>query len=523
VRRSPDDSRMQRHLTPVTAIFAALILVGALAVLMMNSSWLLPGPTDDSIQYLTAAESFVDGDGFRVPFSSWASASDTAPLRHYPPGFSAAIGGVMTLTGVRSDVAALWILAVSGGLSLGLTFLIGYWTGGMVSGFLAAGLVALLPSFSTLHIGVWSEPLFLALTLATVALLVRWPDRRMVPVILAALSLAVRYVGFANVALVVVWGLGRDREESRLKRWVNGVASMVPALLFLLFWARSSESGGGTVRSLGSYWHLGSPLGGIQTLPAEWLVGGPPFYSAPTWQSWAGLTILGALAWLTWRIWPASEMRRERRLWWVTATYFPLYAATIIGSRLVLDPDIPMEQRIWFPALLLLTIAFGVALPRVLERFRPRQAVVLGGILLLWVGALAYRGAQEMAESATDGRYYSHVDWRDSGFAAWAREVAPSLGTVYSNRPEVLHFFSGTHPKQLVRAGEDESAWEKAYEIRPGPIVLVDPAKLSDPDIGRMMQRLGLRVAARGNRFLVLQGPPSDTMPATPAELPASN
>src|SRR5579862_7829665 len=145
------------------------LTLGALAFALVLLGTRPPGPGlyGDSAGYLGAAESLVHAGTLRVPFASYVSADSTSPLRQWPPGFSMAIAAPMAL-GIPAVASARLVIAASAAVTVALTV----WLLGAAWGALAALVLGLTASVVSVHLDVLSEPLFIAVTVATLAVMV---------------------------------------------------------------------------------------------------------------------------------------------------------------------------------------------------------------------------------------------------------------------------------------------------------------------------------------------------------------
>src|SRR5476649_441197 len=75
-----------------------------------------PGLDPDALAYLGAGKSLAHGHGLRVPSSVWTSTDTTAPLVHFPPGFSAAIS-LGVLAGATPVNAARFVEATAAAIT----------------------------------------------------------------------------------------------------------------------------------------------------------------------------------------------------------------------------------------------------------------------------------------------------------------------------------------------------------------------------------------------------------------------
>lgn len=340
-----------RHLVTVLLLAAA----GSLGVLGINQSWLAPGAMSDAVEYLTAAQSFEEHGQFEIPVSEWNSPDSVARLAHYPPGLSMLISVPMDF-GFRLYPSALVVMAISSGLALAFAYLLASELGGPWAGLLSALMLFIMPVCAKINLSVWSEPSYVAATLAMLYVMVSRPRWAWAYGFLAAAGVAIRYVGVAGVATATLWaGVqgGTRRERIALAATAAG-----PSLGFLAFWHHYVAAGGGTVRTIGWYGGLGPNLVQFRNMLIEWLV--------PTGSSGAGWVVVGALS-LAFTMLLAVRgtdlWQRERACkgLGLLAAFVAFYTATVVASRLFVDPFIPFDARLFLPVLVLGVLAFAIS------------------------------------------------------------------------------------------------------------------------------------------------------------------
>jgi len=147
-----------RALLVVGAVTAALLLVA-----VTHGHGL--GLSLDSIVYARAATSTVERGALDVPLTWWDAKASEVPLAHFPPAFPLALAEIGAATGATPYAVARWLNAVCLFAILLILFLPIADNGAAV-----VVMIALLagPSFATMYLWLWSEPLFLLL--AVVAL-----------------------------------------------------------------------------------------------------------------------------------------------------------------------------------------------------------------------------------------------------------------------------------------------------------------------------------------------------------------
>lgn len=432
-----------RHWTMAFCLF----VLGALVVLEINDSPFLPAAHADSVEYMEAGQSMANGNGLALPLASWASRDSVSTLAHFPPGMSVAIGSIMKTTGVRKHVAALWLLALACGLSLGFAFLVGAVVGGWGAGLAAALLIGVMPPFVLTHTAVWSEPLYLVLVLVALFLMIRWPDRTVLLGAVAAASVMVRYLGLAVVVGAAAWTYLRTRSVRR------AVLTAAPGTLAFGAWTLWTRNQGGAVRAPGEY--TVSLADTLRELP-----GAIQFWLAPGLPLGAGLVILTGVVFAFWK---APRSLRAPLLLLV------LTHLGVIGlSRLTIDVRIPFDARMLLPV-------FALAmLPPAVVLFERRMVGVTA--LLAWASLAGIEDVQGVRSLQANGSYYSSATWITSPLTHWVDNRSRGLA-IYSNEPALMPFLCGRHARRLPLGTHDFDAFARQWRKRPGAIIVVNPMR----------------------------------------------
>lgn len=487
---------------PTTRLLLAIVLggVGAVGVLSINASPLTPGMHADAVQYVSAARSFAESGAFRIPVASWRTPLTPTPLSHFPPGFPALIAVPISM-GVQPITAALWIVALSAGVALALAFLLGARISGPWGGLLGALLLLVTPALLRLHLAVWSEPTYLALTLALLYAMARSPTRSGVHGLLAGAGLAVRYVGVAGTAAAALWAARGARTGTERVRRVGLAVS--PSLVLTGWWYLSAGVGGGAVRRVGWYPDIGANLAQLDDLAVDWLVPG-----TLAGGRWMALLLLAAATGVVWLAKRDGLWSREAVSTVATSSlvYVCCYAAVLFGSRILLDPAIPFDFRLFSPVLVLATIGLGASAAWVMANRGNLVTGVVAAGLVAWVGFAWVDDRSGVRAVNAGGLYYTQQVWVSSPLVGWIRETPTGFETTYSDEPELLHFVTGRHATRLPRASErsDLAEFQAVFEGTPGPVVLFNPQQSEDLSESIVTEAIPVRPVIRTAEGVVL-------------------
>lgn len=475
---------------------ATLALLVVLAGLVTRDG---PAVTPDSVQYLSAAHHVAAGEGVTTSITELTSTAPSAPFAAWPPLFPASLGlmiraGVSPFTAPRIFNLACLALSV---LALG-------WVAREAAGPAAVSTTLLLYALCfypvLLASFVWSEPLYIALSLLSLGCVGRglrsrsgFPGSLVAAGILAGAAMLTRYIGFTLIAATAagLWLLLMHRPPRDLARAL--AAYLVPAGLLGGGWLVRNrlETGYFFGEARPDAWFGWDRVLGdaVRTLWMDWT--GPVARHPGLWAAiLAGAGALGALFILGFlatrlnllRVSPPSTEGGLAYVLWLYVVAFVL--GMIFLSRAVgFDPLNTRYLAPCYPMALILAVMVFRYLSGV-DRRRPpgnrARNLVATGILLLAAPQLAATavlvGRAGHEERTVSYPYWTSTQWDD---AAWNTD--PGLaraqefsrhGLVVSNLWDLVGIRSGGATKALPEItwpGFPERLW-----ALPGAVIAVD-------------------------------------------------
>jgi hypothetical protein len=473
-----------------------------------------PGLDPDALSYLGAAESLVAHGEYRIPTAPWASPDSTAPLAHFPPGYPTALAVPVAL-GMSPPQGARLVEALAAGVTIStLVLLIGAATT-TIAGVLLAVALLVTPAMAEVHLSVLSEPLFLACLALTLAGMVAAPDRPLRAGLPAALAAIVRYAGASLVGAVALWQLGRPGPlRLRLRR---AAVAVTPAVLLQGIWVLRTHHVGASaaIRQFAVYGDLAFTLRqGNETL-RDWIIPVVDPSSSDVPHRGAIALVAGLLL----IVLTISAARRARglalarrasdrpppspvdawRLLRASALLLLCYLGMVAASRLLADPNIPLDDRLLSPALLLATVILATTIAlwwRGPHPAPPRLALAVA--LAAWGIASASVTLDEARGALDYGSDFAGDQWRHSALLDWARtDGAPH--PLYTNWPAAVYFHLHRPSRELP--GDDDldglAAFADTLRRRNGRILAFDVAAKATISNAALLAQPGLRVVAR--------------------------
>ena len=454
-----------------------------------------PGLDPDSMSYLGAAESLVRHGTLRIPSARWSDADSTEALGHFPPGFPLAIAVPVALGAVPAQ-AARGVEAVAAFATVALAVWLVGAAAGSGAGLLAGVVLLVTPSFAFDHWQVISEPLCLALLMATLALMT-WSKRPWTYGLAAAAAGMVRYAAFASTGAVILWAFGlKGSWRERLRRAAIAAA---PSVIFQGLWVLRAVLESAEVRSFGLRGGLGAAFGELAGTVGSWLA---PAVSAP-WLRGAAAVAVAALAGVVLaraaRRSPAVEAAGSpRRLLAATGLLAGCYAAFVLFSRLFVDETLPFDQRMLSPFIVLAEVGAVLAFAEEWHDWSGRVRAAAAVAWLVWLAGSAATTVRDVADALDGGWGYASDEWRGSPLGAWLR-TAGRDAAVFSNNTATAWFVTHRPTRTVPESLDAESvaAFGRVLSERRGVLVRFpfDLEEGAPPD--SLANRLGLSEMAR--------------------------
>ena len=430
--------RMKRAARPALAALLLLAVATAVGAFLMTARH-GPGVTPDSVTYLAAAAGLRDGDGLR--------GADGGAYVAFPPLLPALLALVSGGRQSAVDVSR-GLNAAAYGVTVFLTgLLVLRCTGSGAYGTLAGAAVAVSRPMLLDAIHIWSEPLFVALSMAALFLAAEGVRRQSTPQILAAGALAglaamTRYAGLALAPVVVAAAIAGRRRGRRalLPAVVVATEAMLPPALWI---ARNlAVSGTATGTRYPSAEALPDVAHDTALALSRWAV---PLAVGDRPRLLATVGTLAALAAGAW--WASRRADADWRRPAALITGFSvLYLAYLVAAATWTALD-PIDERLISPLVPPLVVLAFVGLAAAAHTWGvflgPRAAAAGLMAAVVWVALLGRDSlvlVRRTEERGIGG--YEAARWRESPLLAALREEAPG-GTLYSNDPFAVWYWTG--------------------------------------------------------------------------------
>ena len=492
------------------ALLSALLL-GVAAFLLVLAVTEPPGPglDPDALAYMGAAQSLADHMEYRIPSAAWTSADSTAPLAHFPPGYSSLLAVPVRL-GMAPVQAARLVDALAAFATITVLVVLLAGAGMPLSGVLLALALFTMDAMAEVHLSVLSEPAFLLCVALTLAALVGAPDRPLRAGVPAAVGASTRYAGLALVGAAVLWSLVRPAPiVTRVRR---AAIALLPTLVVQGAWVLRTHhlAGPASIRRFSLYGDLRPTLDqGGETL-SRWLIPDPGWTDDAI--PYRGRIALAAGILLVALV--AAGVQRARRtpvealatrLLAAGTLLLVSYMGMIVASRLVADAAIPFDQRILAPGLLLATVLVATATTLWWRNARMPSRAVVAGALVVWAAAgasVVWRDARYALEWGSD---FAGAQWRSSELLEWGR-TPEARHPLYTNWPAAVYFHLQRPARDVPQRGDVHAlaAFADTLCVRDGRVLVF---AVPEPDLATdlaLSRQGGLRVLQRFRDGIVL-------------------
>lgn len=446
-----------------------LICAGGFGLVLYCTVW-GGGLISDSFQYIASARNLSLGKTLGYPDDT----GNIIPLTQYPPLFPLVLA-VFEMVGVDSLVAARWLNAVLFAANIWLVgrtiYRISHSRGYSLLGALLTVLSVVLIE---IHAWVLSEALYIFLSLLAFYWLgiycensrMRW---LILSALVGALALSTRYVGLAILPAALILILWKG-SENRRRKWLNAVVYCLIFLLPMILWSARNYLINGQLNNRTLHWipltinHVYSLIGTIFSwfIPENLVMGR---------ERWISLVFIVLFIGFILAIFMKNRkesshsgilMPLQQPLFLLHAIYVPCYIGMVIVSKMILDNNIGMTDRMFSPLVVSLLIPGSALLSGFWQSGKSWLRISLIAIIVYMIVFFTIDSVPMVDKFHRQGIGLARKTWHTS-------EVIQSLPDyaslpIYSNSPSTLYFWTGKMGgsipvlDQAIKAGSKEKA-----------------------------------------------------------------
>jgi len=433
-------------------------------IIQLYSTRIGAGVSPDSTQYLSAAQTVLQGQGLQI----LGSEGELIPLMLWPPLFPFILAFFGRLGIDVYEAARVWNAVMIGANVFLIGVIIARITYPSKTAPIVGSVLLLLSvDFVSIHAWVWSDPTMLFVGFLGLLLLDKFLVEKKHVFLLASvfscgLCLVTRYAAIPFVIVGCTALLLFQRGERLIKRLFVSIAYGILSLLPLIMWTIRNQTLTGN--SVGR--EFGFDVGRLRILEvglkvvSDWVLPGRITGEIRGW--------IGGLFLLTWLMFAviyavvkAKEDGKSRAhghsicLPQLLVLFFLIYSFMLLFGNAFFQPGFPLNNRIMIPLYIVMVIvSTGIAYdvfhwvqPRFCtsDAFQKRiwsiPILVLLSIIAVGMGFKLVHMGKWLKGSYEEGLGYASRAWRNSAEIRFIEDL-PLDALIYSNGPDAIYFLA---------------------------------------------------------------------------------
>jgi 4-amino-4-deoxy-L-arabinose transferase-like glycosyltransferase len=427
---------------------ALTVIIAILAIMVVTPSMSMGiGLSPDSVNYISTARGMLGPFGAQVPplEMPWIPAS------HFPPLFPALLAAVSLLFKIDPLPAARWLNTLLFVANVSLAgFIVRRYTGSSLAVIVAALFFLMSRTVLEIHSMVWSEPIFILLSLLAVILLCEYAViQKRSYLILAgfavSLSLLARYVGIALVLTGVAGLCLFSVAKWRTRLWQAFIVAVVGLVPLMVWYTGVMMTVQSADRAFAYHPVTFDNLKIGVSILASWLFinGAPPIVEGLVVGSLAVALPLLTIVVQRKKNRQALSARPElARLPYGLLLFMGAYLVCLVLSISFLDAATFFDSRILSPIYVAALILIVCLSNDALCLWRSQRLKISLAVICVTLGALfAFDGVTTVARNHDDGQGFVSGRWRQSAVIAQLKAL-PAGTIIFSNEPEAIYILT---------------------------------------------------------------------------------
>jgi hypothetical protein len=453
-------------------ILPYLVSISFLVIFLIATDKQGLGLSTDSVSYARAAENFHDTGNLQVPLTWWDEEAKYAPLSHFPPVIPLVLAFLSFLLKTDPVTAGRWLNA--GCIFMTSFALLRPISDSLLKLFVVIALIS-GASFLYLHLWLYSEPLFLLLTVISfwIGVSALKKESRYSQLILLAVVCGIatltRYAGLSLfMAFLLIFYFHQDDSRIKAKKLLLYSSVYLITILPWFLWLFASGNSARNI-SIYTYGFGNDVINDLAPTIVHWVI---PFWLPKALKIAIFVAGLGYVSILF-----IKRIREGKDCWLGSPMCVSLilgvsYLAFVMVSRLIADSAIPFDERILFPFLMFVALSLSY----LLESACNKGPCLVAGFILLSSTAISnvQAAVPYLLMTARNGNGFSSAEWKRSETIAWLRTL-PENVTIFSNGADAICARLPVAAKYTLRATQSSSQPEfarRAEGASPSVVVL---------------------------------------------------
>jgi hypothetical protein len=421
----------------------ALLVLSLIAIIaVIYSTPHGAGGVWDSVTYIGTARNLASGSGFYVP-----AEVPRIAFTHWPPLYPLLLS-LPAHWGVDPAYSARWINATAWVCTIVLTALIAWTYSGQsyFIGFAAASLVLFSSDMVQINVQALSEPVFIALMMASLFTLLRYSrSGPLGTALLMGAALFTRYAGgFLIVGAILALAFARRKSFP----WLAASASLAIAVLPTSLWTVYNVTRTGM--AVGQDRHiLYHPIGlrhvrDLLNTVSAWFI---PASFSDRLRVVLFAPLVGLVIWLMVRGYRKrgnDEFVAPLRLAAVSLFFAVLYIAYLFLTISFVDANTPLDTRLLSPIYPLTVLLLAACFCLALKMFGSQSVLFRVGsvVCLLIFISNAARFVHRLEDFRRNGVGFQTAQWQYPRIFSYVQSL-PDNVTLYTDNPELIYFWTG--------------------------------------------------------------------------------
>ena len=451
------------------SIYAIIFFaIASTALIISVTSKFGPGISEDSVAYIAAARNLLNGRGFSVLFDSkgnqlnlWLPMHDNE-LYHilpWPPLFPFIIS-IFGFVGFNLIESARWINAILFGANIALILLIiRKYTKSLLLIIFSAVIFITFKNMIHVHSNVWSEPLFLFLSLLGFYFLFYFlENNKIYNFLISALSFSLafftRTVGISLIATGIIAILFFSELKIKNKIIYSLFFTVIGFLPFFIWTLKNKLIFGYTSTEFSIHPLIFDNLKeAIITVSSWFYLDILPFKISLILLVIILIAIIFASIYISAKVKKRSigssdnAYKLNSRIINIFLIFTFLYIIAVLFARSFFDASIRMDGRLLIPVFISTFIIIVLFIKRSLDCFRNKQVIkriifIFCEILFVFSLATLVFGIKEFYE---EGQGYNSKEWLKSDTVRELKDMN-SNEVIYTNNPYAIYFYLDKNP-----------------------------------------------------------------------------
>jgi len=443
----------KKYLTTVIILTASLLSV----ILILFSTRWGPGISPDSITYLFSAENIAAGKGFSVSFEE----GEFTPVTHYPPLFPLALSFFCKLGSNSLHAASILNSSLFFFTVLLCGLLIYKNTSSLFYSVICQILITTFLDFQVIHAMVWSEPLFLFLSLLVIFTFTSYLEKgNMAFLVMASLfsclAFMTRYAGLGLIlaCLCSILLIEQSAWKVRIRNFIIFLfLNLIPALIWSL--RNASLTGNAFNRKWNFQLLSGFEFKLALNTFSRWIL--PPGYPS-TFSSIIFPILLTALIVLIFiLLFKSNSLSQtegifpQKILFKFLTVYILSYLYVLVFSFMLLDASIPFGYRmlspLYIPFFLTLSLSAFFLLKSPLKLASPLK-IFFSVALILFCFSYFFTSLKFVSECFENGIAMNSRKWHESKIIVKIKNLPTGI-PIYTNGRNILYYHTGRRIKSI--------------------------------------------------------------------------